>query len=76
MSLDIIPPALSQIESPTDSYVARYPWAAEFAVEQQSIFWPAEELGVDEDEDDFRTKLTDGELHGVLSPNQYSLSTS
>jgi len=66
MSLDIIAPALSQIESPTDSYVARYPWAAEFAVEQQSIFWPAEELGVDEDEDDFRTKLTDGELHGVL----------
>lgn len=58
---------LSQIETPTDSYVARYPWAAEMAIEQQSIFWPAEELGVEDDAADFRTKLTEGELHGVLT---------
>lgn len=57
---------LSQIETPTDSYVARYPWATEMAIKQQSLFWPAEELGVDEDENDFRTKLTEGELHGIL----------
>lgn len=58
---------LSQIETPTESYVALYPWAAEMAIEQQDIFWPAEELGVEEDEGDFRTKLTEGELHGVLT---------
>ena len=45
---------LSQIETPTDSYVTRYPWAVEMAREQQAIFWPAEELGVEEDEQDFR----------------------
>ena len=57
----------SQIETPTDSYVARYPWATEMAIEQQSIFWPAEELGVEEDEQDFRTGLNESELHGVLT---------
>jgi ribonucleotide reductase beta subunit family protein with ferritin-like domain len=58
---------LSQIETPTDSYVAHYPWAIEMAIKQQSLFWPAEELGVEEDEQDFRTKLIEGELHGVLT---------
>lgn len=58
---------LSQIETPTDSYVARYPWAVEMAIEQQSIFWPAEELGVEDDEQDFRNGLTDGERHGILT---------
>lgn len=58
---------LSQIETPTDSYVTKYPWAKEMAIEQQSIFWPAEELGVEEDEQDFRTGLNEAELHGVLT---------
>ncbi|QIQ63804.1 hypothetical protein [Pseudomonas phage Epa43] len=58
---------LSQIETPTDSYVTRYPKAVEMAIQQQDIFWPAEELGVEEDEGDFRTKLTEGELHGILT---------
>ena len=58
---------LSQIESPTDSYVARYPWAAEMAIEQQAIFWPAEELGVEDDEQDFRQGLNEAERHGVLT---------
>jgi ribonucleotide reductase beta subunit family protein with ferritin-like domain len=58
---------LSQIESPTDSYVARYPWAEEMAVQQQSIFWPAEELGVEEDENDFKINLNAAERHGVLT---------
>jgi ribonucleotide reductase beta subunit family protein with ferritin-like domain len=57
---------LSQIETPTGSYVAHYPWATEMAIKQQSLFWPAEELGVEDDEQDFRTNLTEGELHGVL----------
>ncbi|MNR27423.1 hypothetical protein D3C85_1446970 [compost metagenome] len=57
---------LSKIETPTDSYVTHYPWAVEMTIKQQSLFWPAEELGVDEDEQDFRTKLNEAELHGVL----------
>lgn len=56
---------LSQIETPTDSYVARYPKAILMAREQADVFWPAEELGVEEDENDVRIKLTDGERHGL-----------
>lgn len=37
------------------------------AQEQQAIFWPAEELGVEEDEQDFRTKLNEAELHGIIT---------
>lgn len=58
---------LSQIETPTGSYVARYPWATEMAIEQQSLFWPAEELGVEEDAPDFRINLNDAERHGILT---------
>lgn len=56
----------AQIETPTESFVERYPWATEFAINQQSIFWPAEELGVEADEADFRNGLTPAERHGVL----------
>lgn len=58
---------LSKIETPTDSYVVHYQWAVDAAIQQQSLFWPAEELGVEDDEQDFRTNLTEGELHGVLT---------
>lgn len=61
------PAPKSQIETPTDSYVCRYPWAVDKAIEQQSIFWPAEELGVEDDEQDFRTKLNKAELHGIIT---------
>jgi ribonucleotide reductase beta subunit family protein with ferritin-like domain len=42
----------SRIETATDSQVVYYPWAVEMARKQQDIFWPAEELGVEEDEQD------------------------
>lgn len=58
---------LSQIETPTDSYVARYQWAEDYAIQQQSLFWPAEELGVEEDENDFKHNLNPAERHGVLT---------
>ena len=58
---------LSQIETPTESYVTRYPWAVEMARQQQDVFWPAEELGVEEDEQDFRIGLNQAEKHGVLT---------
>lgn len=57
----------SQIETPTGSYVERYQWAIDFARDQQSIFWPAEELGVEEDAQDFKVNLNDAERHGVLT---------
>jgi ribonucleotide reductase beta subunit family protein with ferritin-like domain len=57
----------SQIETPTDSYVARYPWAVEMAKDQQAIFWHAEELGVEQDEQDFRVGMNAAERHGVLT---------
>lgn len=58
---------LSQIETPTASHVARYPWANEMAIGQQDIYWTADELGVEEDEMDFKFNLTEGELHGVIT---------
>lgn len=57
---------LSRIETPTESFVEHYPWATAFAQDQQAIFWPAEELGVEEDEADFRNGLSPAEKHGVL----------
>ncbi len=58
---------LSQIETPTDSYVTYYPWAIKMARDQQEVFWPAEELGVEEDAQDFRVNLNPAEKHGVLT---------
>lgn len=57
---------LSQIETPTDSHVVRYQSAEDAAIQQMAVFWSAEELGVEEDEADFRNNLSEGELHGVL----------
>lgn len=61
---------LSQIETPTHSHVEHYPQASQAAIEQMAVFWPAEELGVEADEADFRTKLTEGERYGVLKLQQ------
>lgn len=55
-----------QIETPTESFVERYPWATQFALEQQRVFWPAEEIGVEEDEADFRNGLNPSTKHGTL----------
>lgn len=60
-------PPKSQIETPTGSYVERYQWAIDFARDQQNIFWPAEELGVEEDAQDFRVNLNAAERDGILT---------
>ena len=57
----------TQIESPTESYVTRYPQAIKAAQEQTRIIWFAEELGVEEDEGDVRTQCTAGERHGLTT---------
>lgn len=56
----------AQIETPSKSCVVRYQPALDAAIEQQNIFWAAEKMGVDADEQDFRTKLSKGEHHAVL----------
>lgn len=61
------PTYLSNIETPKESYVTEYPQAIEAAIEQMTVFWPAEELGVEEDKADFLTKLTDGERHMITT---------
>ncbi|WP_038345677.1 ribonucleotide-diphosphate reductase subunit beta [Acinetobacter sp. A47] len=62
---------LSRIETPTESQVEYYPVATKAAIEQMAIFWPAEELGVEEDEADFRNGLTEGERFAVLALQRY-----
>lgn len=69
MPLTLIDPDkkyLSQIETPSESHVYRYPWAAQVATDQIDILWPAEELGVDQDVDDFFTKLNPAEKHAFI----------
>lgn len=55
-----------RIETPTKSCVHRYPSAIKAAIQQQNIFWAAEKMGVEADEQDFRTKLQPNELQAVL----------
>ncbi len=57
----------SRIETPTESYVEVYPKGNEAAISQMAIFWPAEELGVEEDASDFHNKLSEGEREGILA---------
>jgi ribonucleotide reductase beta subunit family protein with ferritin-like domain len=54
---------LSHIETPKDAYIVDYPQAVEAAIQQMAVFWPAEELGVEEDEADVRVNLTAGERY-------------
>lgn len=58
---------LAKIETPTDSYTTHYPQAIKAAQEQTRIIWFAEELGVEKDEGDIRTKCTEGERHGITT---------
>lgn len=62
-----MPQIKTQIETHTNSCVVRYPQAVAAAIEQQNVFWPAEKMGVEADENDFRTRLTEGERHAVLT---------
>ena len=58
---------LSPIETPKASYVADYPQATQAAIAAAALFWTAEELGVEKDASDVRTKLNDGERHGLMT---------
>lgn len=56
-----------QILTPKDTYTVDYPQAVQSAQEQARIIWFAEELGVEKDEDDIRTRCTEGERHGITT---------
>jgi len=57
----------TRIETPKDTYTEDYPQATASAREQTRIIWFAEELGVEKDEGDIRTKCTEGERHGITT---------
>lgn len=57
----------TRIETPKDTYTIDYPQAVQAAQEQTKIIWFAEELGVEKDENDIRTKCTEGERHGITT---------
>lgn len=57
----------TRIETPKDTYTVDYPQAVASAREQTRIIWFAEELGVEKDEGDIRTKCTEGERHGITT---------
>lgn len=57
---------LPQIMTPKDTYTFDYPQAEKAADDQMKIIWFATELGVEKDEHDVRTKLTEGEREGLI----------
>jgi len=57
----------AQIRTPKSTYTVDYPQAIKAAREQFKTLWSAEELGVEKDEGDVRTKLTPGERHGLIT---------
>lgn len=58
---------LTRIETPKETYTIDYPQAVQFAVDQQKVLWFAEELGVEKDEHDIRTKCTPAERDGITT---------
>lgn len=59
--------AKAQIMTKQTAYVCDYPQAIDAARRAFQTLWSAEELGVEKDENDVRTMLTDGERHGLTT---------
>jgi len=57
----------AQIRTRKTTYTVDYPQAIEAARRQFSTLWSAEELGVEKDENDVRTLMTEGERHGLIT---------
>ena len=56
-----------QIMTPKSTYTYDYPQALSYTEMQQSIFWTADEIEMNKDIHDLKTKLTEAELHGVTT---------
>ena len=50
-----------------ETYTVDYPQALDFTKSQESIFWTADEIEMEKDIHDLKTKLTEAELHGVIT---------
>lgn len=61
---------MPRIMTKKDTYTFDYPSANESARKQGSIIWFAEELGVEKDEHDVRTKLSPGERHALVETSK------
>lgn len=58
----------ANIQTPTDSYVVRYPEIIALCETQSDkTYWTASEIKVEKDVQDLRVNLTDAERHGVLT---------
>ena len=53
--------------TPKSTYTYDYPQALGYTEMQQSIFWTADEIEMNKDIHDLKTKLTEAELHGVTT---------
>lgn len=56
-----------RLQTPTKSYVTRYPEAISFAETQERIFWTANEIDVAKDIMDLRVNMSEAERHGVIT---------
>jgi ribonucleotide reductase beta subunit family protein with ferritin-like domain len=57
---------IPRIKQPTESYALKdYPQAIEFAAQQNSVFWLADEVKVEKDKQDLLVNMTPAESHGV-----------
>ena len=53
--------------TPKSTYTYDYPQALSYTEMQQSIFWTSDEIEMNKDIHDLKTKLTEAELHGVTT---------
>lgn len=59
--------ALPRLLTPKKEYTVDYPAAIEFENQQRDIFWSPDEIVVEKDLHDIRTKCTEAEIHGVTT---------
>lgn len=57
----------ARMKTRKDTYTVDYPSAIEAIDRQMEILWFAEEMGVEKDENDVRSKMTEGERHGLIT---------
>lgn len=58
---------MTNLQTPTRSYVCHYPEAIKFAEKQEGIFWTANEINVEKDKQDMLVNMTLQERHGVIT---------
>lgn len=58
---------IPQLLTPKKEYTIDYPTAIEFENQQRDIFWSPDEIVVEKDLHDIKTKCTEAEVHGVTT---------